>query len=132
MIFIINICNLSIYTEFRTQLMNSEILKLIRKSRVSKEISQKDIAKKLHMSVPTYSRFESGITKTDYELVLKICNILEIDARTIFTTGNFTVNYNNEMINMSKQIKELVILLEKQNEVSALILQKLLQIERVG
>lgn len=109
--------------------MNSEILKLIRKSRVSKEISQKDIAKKLHMSVPSYSRFESGITKTDYEMVLKVCKILEIDARTIFTTGNFTVNYNNETLNMSTQIKELVLLLEKQNEINALILQKILQLE---
>ena len=107
--------------------MKNKILKLIKKTRVLKELSQKDIAKKLHMSIPSYSRFESGITKTDYQLVLKICKILEIDTSAILTE-NFIDENNNEAIELSNQIKEIVLLLEKQNEINALILQKLIKL----
>lgn len=107
--------------------MNSEILKIIRKSRLSKEKSQKEIAEKLNISVPSYSRFENGITKTDYQLILKVCEILEIDALTIFLET--VPDRKNESIELSNQLKELVLLLEKQNEINALILQKILKLK---
>jgi len=57
---------------------SNKLLEKIKNTRLIQGINQEKIANFLKISVPTYSRFERGITKTDYELVLKSCSFLNI------------------------------------------------------
>ena len=50
------------------------------------KISRQDIAKKVHISVRTYEKYESGeldIRKARFDVVTDICEILEINPRQL-------------------------------------------------
>ena len=110
---------------------NKLLLKKIKTARLVNELSQKDMAKRLHISTPTYSRFESGVTKTNVNLLKNVSQILELD---------FFNSIENECINMAnedfaiyetkseviqKQLDELILLIENQQKTNKIILQKL-------
>ena len=49
-------------------------------------ISRQDIAKKIHISVRTYEKYESGeldIRKARFDIVTDICELLEINPRQL-------------------------------------------------
>ena len=49
-------------------------------------ISRQDLAKKVHISVRTYEKYESGeldIRKARFDVVTDICEILEINPRQL-------------------------------------------------
>jgi len=118
---------------------NEDLLKKIKKIRLLKEFGQKDIAERLEISIPTYSRFERGVTKTDYTLLKKVCAILEIDffdvesGDTINTFDENDLLYNKYNSTAKKptdaavrnQVKGLVSLLEKQQRANEMLIQKL-------
>jgi len=118
------------------KMSNGILLKKIKKARISKELKQKDIAEKLNISIPTYSRFERGITKTDYNLLKEVCSLLNID---FYTLDNNTTNLLNEdgttydtfnteehtNLEISSQLKTLISLLEKQQQINTMILKSL-------
>jgi transcriptional regulator with XRE-family HTH domain len=116
---------------------NENLLKKIKKARLLKELKQKDIAKKLNISIPTYSRFERGITKTDYNLLKEVCSLLNLDFYTLenntidlFNEGGTTydTSLNTEEktnLEISSQLKTLITLLEKQQQMNAIILKNL-------
>ncbi|MGE0561061.1 MAG: helix-turn-helix domain-containing protein [Flavobacteriales bacterium] len=106
------------------------ILKKIRKIRLSKEVSQYEMANQLNISIPTYSCFERGLTKTDITLLKDACKILEIEESMI----NCPINYIDPNSNYSlegsteeihKQLCELIVLLEKQQTANAILLKKI-------
>jgi len=117
---------------------NENLLKKIKKIRLLKEYGQKDIAEKLNISIPTYSRFERGVTKTDYSLLKKVCSILEIDFYDI-ESDSISKNDENDILYdkynlgskraadpiMQSQVKGLVSLLEKQQKANEVLLKKL-------
>ena len=50
------------------------------------KISRQDIAKKVHISVRTYEKYESGeldIRKARFDVVTDICEILEINPKQL-------------------------------------------------
>ena len=50
------------------------------------KISRQDIAKKVHISVRTYEKYESGeldIRKARFDVVTDICEILEINPKLL-------------------------------------------------
>ena len=50
------------------------------------KISRQDIAKKVHISVRTYEKYESGeldICKARFDVVTDICELLEINPRQL-------------------------------------------------
>lgn len=105
------------------------ILNKIRKVRLSKEVSQSEIAKQLNISTPTYSRFERGLTKTNLSLLSDVCSILELDNDLTHNPFDF-LNVVTETLELDKkdiysQLKELVDLLEKQQALNAMILEKI-------
>lgn len=111
-------------------LSRETILKKIRKTRLSKEVSQLEMANQLKISIPTYSRFERGLTKTDLILLKDVCKILEIDESMINYPSNYVdpyVNYNLEGTaeEIHKQLNELITLLEKQQAANEILLEKL-------
>jgi len=116
---------------------NENLLKKIKKIRLLKEFGQKDIAEKLDISIPTYSRFERGVTKTDYTLLKKVCAILEIDFYDVESDSINSLNENDILYDkynitnkkteaaMHSQVKGLVSLLEKQQKANEVLLKKL-------
>ncbi|MCW8898152.1 MAG: helix-turn-helix domain-containing protein [Flavobacteriales bacterium] len=121
----------------------NNILKKIKLARVNKNYSQKDMAEKLTISVPTYSRFERGITKTNYDFLTKVCNLLGIninhlnaaidmdlveDFLPVYETKSSKTPTTTGSISQ-KEIEVLIKLLEKQQEVNKLILEKLIHLK---
>lgn len=112
---------------------NKALLKKIKHTRLIKELSQEDMAKNLHISIPTYSRFERGVTKTNVNLLKNVSKILEID----FFNPIVGVNDSFKMVNESStayetkteiienKLKTLIKLFEKQLEINTFILSKL-------
>lgn len=121
----------------------NNILKKIKLARVNKNYSQKDMAEKLMISIPTYSRFERGITKTNYNFLTKVCNLLGIninlldtaidmdlveDFLPVYETTSSKITTTTGSISQ-KEIEALIKLLEKQQEVNKLILEKLIHLK---
>ncbi len=51
----------------------------IHKGRISKKLSQKELAKKLGITQPFLSRLEQGLRNVDLEQALVICSFLDLD-----------------------------------------------------
>ena len=118
-------------------MLNEQLLKKIKKERRIKELRQKDIAEKLNISIPTYSRFENGITKADYNFIKEVCSILDLDFYKLENNPADSFNEDSETYNItppivdknyieiSNQLKTLLALLEKQQQTNVVILKKL-------
>ena len=110
---------------------NKILLKKIRNTRLVKELSQDEMAKRLHISTPTYSRFERGVTKTNVNLLKNVSQILELDFFNTtesdylnITNEDFAV-YETKSETIQKQLDELILLIENQQKTNKIILQKL-------
>ena len=62
--------------------------KRLKSFRIDADMSQKEMAAKLNLSVPTYSNYENGYSEPPIEIIQKFCSILDIDENTFF---GFTV-----------------------------------------
>ena len=51
----------------------------IREGRISKKLSQQDLAKKLGITQPFLSRLEQGARNIDFEQAVAICSALDLD-----------------------------------------------------
>ena len=51
----------------------------IREGRFARNLSQLELAERLGLSQPFYSRLENGGRSIDLELAVKICSILDLD-----------------------------------------------------
>ena len=97
------------------------------------ELSQEDMAKRLHISTPTYSRFERGVTKTNVNLLKNVSKILELDFFNPSADGNNCFDIVNEDLVLyerktdaiQKQLEELILLVENQQKTNKIILEKL-------
>ena len=97
---------------------NKALLKKVKSTRLVKELSQEDMAKRLHISTPTYSRFERGVTKTNVNLLKNVSQILDLDF--FITTESDYLNITNEDFEVyetkseaiQKQLDELILLIE--------------------
>jgi len=110
---------------------SSILLKKIKTTRLIKELSQGEMAKRLHISTPTYSRFERGITKTNVELLQNVSQILELDffnhledKKLMILNEDFAV-YETKSTDIKKQLQSLIKLMEKQQDLNLLIIEKL-------
>lgn len=110
---------------------NKALLKKVKSTRLVKELSQEDMAKRLHISTPTYSRFERGVTKTNVKLLKDVAHILELDFFNTIESECFNkVNedfavYETKSEAIQKQLDELILLIENQQNTNKIILQKL-------
>lgn len=118
-------------------MLSKQILHKIKMARLSNNWSQKKIATLLHISVPTYSRFERGITKTDYTLLQKVCAFLKIDLQTTESLNiepalNFveeeksTYTSKHKKLSVSySDVQKLIELFEQQQQLNKKILTQL-------
>lgn len=118
-------------------MLSKQILHKIKMARLSNNWSQKKIATLLHISVPTYSRFERGITKTDYTLLQKVCAFLKIDLQTTESLNiepalnfveeeksTYTSKYKKLSVSYS-DVQKLIGLFEQQQQLNKKILTQL-------
>jgi len=63
----------------------STLIQLIKDTRKRKGISQTEMSEKLGVSLPTYSRYENGVTEMNVSTLLKIVEILDLE---IFKKSN--------------------------------------------
>lgn len=71
-----------------------EIDKKLKNLRQSAGISQKDMAAKLNLSVPSYSNYENGYSEAPMEIIEKFCSIIGITLDNFF--GFNTPSNSNE------------------------------------
>ena len=64
---------------------NKNILNRIKQIRLKKNLSQYDLADKIFLSQPAYSKLESGTTALDIERLLLIVNALETDITVLLS-----------------------------------------------
>ena len=61
-----------------------ELDKKMKNLRVASGMSQKDIAAKLDLSVPSYSNYENGYSEPPMEILQKFCEILNVSVSDLF------------------------------------------------
>ena len=66
-----------------------QIGKRIKEARISKHISQKDMANRLGLSVSTYSNYENNYREPKLEVIEKICEILSITIEKLMNTPEY-------------------------------------------
>ena len=69
--------------------------KRLKSFRVGADMSQKEMAAKLELSVPTYSNYENGYSEPPVEVIQKFCSIIGIDEDLFF---GFTVTREDNLI----------------------------------
>ena len=56
----------------------------LKQARKDKGMTQKEVAALLHMTQQQYSRFERGIFELNYDQILFLCELYDIDANEPF------------------------------------------------
>lgn len=74
--------------------MKEKILKNVRLFREKANLSQEYIAEKMNISQAKYARFERGSTKTDLDMLLLFCNVINVPIMDIITYPDRFININ--------------------------------------
>lgn len=56
----------------------------LKEARKFKNLTQREVAEKLHMTQQQYSRFENGVFELNYDQILILCELLEISPTDLF------------------------------------------------
>lgn len=75
----------------------------IRNSRKSKNMTQKELAKRLGVSHNTISDWESGKHKPDIDNIMLLCKVLEVDVNYMFGWKNTANNIKNKLRDSLKE-----------------------------
>ena len=65
---------------YNKNMLNIEVGKRLKESRVSSGLTQREISEKLGIVLQQYQTYESGRYQMDYEKIVKVCKILNISA----------------------------------------------------
>lgn len=88
-----------------------ELDKKMKNLRVASGMSQKDMAAKLDLSVPSYSNYENGYSEPPMEILQKFCEILNVSVSELF---GFNVPANTKSnLKTYSDILRLIISLKK-------------------
>lgn len=71
----------------------------IRTARKNKKITQKELAEQLNMSHNAVSNWENGESQPDYNILCRICDILDVDP-------NYLLGYETKKEKENKNISE--------------------------
>nr|WP_121271890.1 helix-turn-helix transcriptional regulator [Pedobacter schmidteae] len=90
--------------------MNARIGQKIKMLRRQKKWAQKDMADKLEISVPAYSKIECEITDINITRLMQVATVLEVDPCTLLPGHSV----NELIIEENKQLKEQLKNIEKE------------------
>lgn len=83
--------------------MKKEIGQRIKYFRQLNNISREDLANKLEISVHTLAKYEQGQREANYEILLKLCSILNISVHDIFEEQSVSQEFYKNIV---KQLHE--------------------------
>jgi transcriptional regulator with XRE-family HTH domain len=92
--------------------MREKILSNLVTFREKANLSQDQMADKMHVSQSKYARFENGTTKTDLEMMIRFCQVLDITLVDVITWPDTYVNLDKiptqkeETVLLSIEIKK--------------------------
>ena len=75
----------------------------LRNAREGRDLSQKEMAKRLSIPVTTYRNYENTLREPSYDVLAKICEVLNISADELLDVNSDNANY----INLFSKIKSL-------------------------
>jgi transcriptional regulator with XRE-family HTH domain len=84
----------------------SSLGKKIRLMRHEKGWSQSDLAKQLDISIPAYSKIESGITDINLSRVQQIAAVFNLTAVELFADTNVKPENSTELEELQERLKE--------------------------
>lgn len=58
--------------------------KNLKEARRFKGLTQKEVAKKINMTQQQYSRFENGIFELNYDQIILLCELYDIEPNDLF------------------------------------------------
>jgi transcriptional regulator with XRE-family HTH domain len=82
--------------------------KKIRLLRHQKSWSQEDVAKRLDISIPAFSKIETGITDINLSRLEQIANLFEMSVVQLltFNDAEYEQKYVNELENVNKKLMD--------------------------
>jgi len=82
--------------------------KKIRLLRHQKSWSQEDVAKRLDISIPAFSKIETGITDINLSRLEQIANLFEMSVVQLltFNDAEYEQKYLNELENVNKKLMD--------------------------
>lgn len=85
-----------------------KIGKFIKKRRMSKELTQQDLADKLHITDRAVSKWETGKCLPDASLMIELCNILSISVNELLngemlSNKDYSSKYDDLLIELKKE-----------------------------
>lgn len=85
-----------------------ELGKKIRLLRYQKSWSQEDVAKRLQISIPAFSKIETGITDVNVSRLMEIAKIFDMTLVQLLTFNNQEeqAKYNSEVEELSLKLHE--------------------------
>ena len=86
------------------------VLEVIKKKRLSRNLTQEEMGHNLGMAKETYRNIENGKIRLKADDLVRICEILDISPSTIFPGLENRINLNEEEI---KKLKEALPIIEK-------------------
>lgn len=103
--------------------MKEKILENVKIFREKANLSQDQVADKLHISQSKYARFERGSTKTDLQMLISVCGIFQVTLIELITYPNKYINIDelpviqkDETVMLSIEIKK-----EKKDQILRLV-----------
>ena len=86
----------------------------IRKLRHKKRWSQEIVARKLNISIPAFSKIETGITDVNISRLVQIAAIFDISINEICTDAKQANNLKERIVYEANELKELIKTCEKE------------------
>ncbi len=75
--------------------MKKKILENVRLFREKANLSQEQVAEKLHITQSKYARFERGASKTDLDILIAFCNVLQVSLVELITYPKRFVDFDS-------------------------------------
>lgn len=108
-------------------IMNQEhIGKFIAKCRKEQNLTQEELAEKLHITYKAVSKWECGKNLPDASIMLNLCNILKISVNDLLSgekvnNDNYVNNAEENPLALTRQIEKRKKILKKHSEITFII-----------
>lgn len=109
--------------------VNKKILEAIKKARINKGLTQKDVANRIKTTSQYYGKIESGKNLINIERLLEICNVLEISLIKLLRDLKISddVEFDtlqDEIKNINQELKDKKLILKLMvNELTSILIQ---------
>lgn len=99
--------------------MSNKLAELIKNKREAKKLSQRELAKKIHVDNATISKIENGITKKpSIDIIMKLSNELEISTEKLFDLSgyNFKETFKSKTLGDFERVANELIRVKEENQ----------------